>query len=196
MLEFASLFRGPEEDSMKRGVFVGNTLTCSCQVDTPVNLHTSWDTQLWDKGVISEGGRSLSMETTPGWCLKKADGVAPDGEAEKPSLFPNLQYVWGESSQTSPEAGRQPSEPQLVFLKFHLQTCSSYRRHTLCCGSSCGHCFPLRSRSRTEQWNGNRQSHHRLCEQLATLWAKTRFSEDTWAGFNFVFYSPPPYTFF
>lgn len=33
------------------------------------------------------------METIPGWCLKKADGVAPDGEAEKPSLFPDLPFV-------------------------------------------------------------------------------------------------------
>lgn len=131
VLDFAFLYQGPEEDSIKGGVFVGNTLMCSCQVDTHVNLYTSWDTQLWDKGVRSEGGRSLSTETVPGWRLKRADGVAPDGEAEKPSLFPNLPFIWGESSQTSLEAGRQPSEPQLVVLKFRLQTCPSHRRHSL-----------------------------------------------------------------
>lgn len=164
VLDFAFLYQGPEEDSIKGGVFVGNTLMCSCQVDTHVNLYTSWDTQLWDKGVRSEGGRSLSTETVPGWRLKKVGGVAPDGEAEKPSLFPNLPFIWGESSQTSLEAGRQPSEPQLVVLKFRLQTCPSHRRHTLCCG------FQLCSLFSTEKSEQNGTVGWKQTVSSQTLW--------------------------
>lgn len=72
----------------------------------------------------------------------------------------------------------------LHLLKFGLPICFSHGRQIHCLSF---HLQSLFSTGKQEQ--KRRQCHHRPCGQLAVLWAKAGFSEDTGAGFNFRLYS-------
>lgn len=151
MLEFASLYQGPEEDSMKGGV--GNALNVfmsswhSCQL-THCLRHSSFPlgtrvldpkeagTSAWRQWMVSQGSwRELFLSV----------------KLRSPVSFQSFHFSMMRTPRLAWKAGRLLSEPQPCLPEVLPPNLFLTQEDILFAeDSSCSHCFPLSSRSRTK----------------------------------------------